>query len=195
MFLNKINYYDIYYYTIKIPKRTMKGHKEAISGVVWSDKIEIITSSWDHTIKIWDSELGGIKHELTGNKSFFDLDFSPLSHTIITASADRHIRLYDPRSTGFKIVFQIVFIVSCNEIIYTFFFLEGSLVKAIFTSHTQWVQSVRWSPIHENLFISGAYDNDMKLWDIRRFNNHNFTIFMKLCKDINISKKKFNFFL
>ncbi|XP_006617567.1 ribosome biogenesis protein WDR12 homolog isoform X1 [Apis dorsata] len=127
----------------RIPKRTMKGHKEAISGVVWSDKIEIITSSWDHTIKIWDSELGGIKHELTGNKSFFDLDYSPLSHTIITASADRHIRLYDPRST------------------------EGSLVKAIFTSHTQWVQSVKWSPVHENLFISGAYDNDMKLWDTR----------------------------
>lgn len=127
----------------RIPKRTMKGHKEAISGVVWSDKIEIITSSWDHTIKIWDSELGGIKHELTGNKSFFDLDYSPLSHTIITASADRHIRLYDPRST------------------------EGSLVKAIFTSHTQWVQSIRWSPVHENLFISGAYDNDMKLWDTR----------------------------
>lgn len=53
-----------------------------------------------------------------------------------------------------------------------FFFLEGSLVKAIFTSHTQWVQSIRWSPVHENLFISGAYDNDMKLWDTRRFNNH-----------------------
>ncbi|XP_043524232.1 ribosome biogenesis protein WDR12 homolog [Frieseomelitta varia] len=127
----------------RIPKRTMKGHKEAISGVVWSDKTEIITSSWDHTIKIWDSELGGIKHELAGNKSFFDLDYSILSRTVITASADRHIRLYDPRST------------------------EGTLVKTIFTSHTQWVQSIRWSPVDENLFISGAYDNEMKLWDTR----------------------------
>ncbi|CAK9809521.1 Ribosome biogenesis protein WDR12 homolog [Anthophora plagiata] len=127
----------------KVPKRTMKGHREAISGVVWSDKAEVITSSWDHTLKIWDTELGGIKHELSGNKSFFDLDYSPLSRSIITASADRHIRLYDPRS------------------------IEGALVKATFTSHTQWVQSVKWSPLDENLFISGAYDNDMKLWDTR----------------------------
>lgn len=127
----------------RVPKRTMKGHKEAISGIVWSDKAEIITSSWDHTIKIWDSELSGIKHEILGNKSFFDIDHSPLSRTIITASADKHIRLYDPRST------------------------EGALVKTMFTSHTQWVQSVRWSTIDENLFISGAYDNNMKLWDTR----------------------------
>lgn len=127
----------------RVPKRTMKGHKEAISSVVWSDKTELISSSWDHTIKLWDSELGGIKHELAGNKSFFDLDYSLLSRAIIAASADRHIRLYDPRST------------------------EGTLVKSVFTSHTQWVQSVRWSPVDENLFISGAYDNDMKLWDTR----------------------------
>lgn len=78
----------------------MKAHKEAISGVVWSDKTEIVTSSWDHTLKIWDTELGGIKHELMGNKSFFDVDYSGLARTLVTASADRHVRLYDPRSTG-----------------------------------------------------------------------------------------------
>lgn len=80
----------------------MKGHKEAISGVVWSDTAEIITSSWDHTLKIWDSELGGMKNEIPGNKSFFDLDYSRLSHAIVTGSADRHIRLYDPRSMGMQ---------------------------------------------------------------------------------------------
>ncbi|XP_033335271.2 ribosome biogenesis protein WDR12 homolog [Megalopta genalis] len=127
----------------RVPQRTMKGHKEVISGIVWSDKMEIITCAWDHTIKVWDSELGGIKHELAGNKSFFDIDYSPLNRSVITASADRHIRLYDPRST------------------------EGTLVKTVFTSHTQWVQSVKWSTIDEHLFISGAYDNDMKLWDTR----------------------------
>jgi len=127
----------------RTPKRTMKGHKEAISGVVWSDTAEIVTSSWDHTLKIWDAELGGMKHEIPGNKSFFDVDYSRLSRGVVTASADRHVRLYDPRST------------------------EGSVVKAMFTSHTQWVQTVRWSTTDEHLFISGAYDNNLKLWDTR----------------------------
>lgn len=36
----------------------------------------------------------------SGNKAFFDVNWSPLNNSIITASADRHIRLYDPRSTG-----------------------------------------------------------------------------------------------
>lgn len=89
-------------YILQVPKRTMKGHKEAISGIVWSDKTEVITSSWDHTMKIWDTELGGIKHELAGNKSFFDIDYSPLCRAVLAASSDRHIRLYDPRSKGCK---------------------------------------------------------------------------------------------
>lgn len=88
----------------------MKGHKEAVSGVVWSDKSELITCSWDHTLKIWDSELGGIKHEIPGNKSFFDLDYSPLSRVVITASADRHIRLYDPRTSGKIFLISLVYL-------------------------------------------------------------------------------------
>lgn len=78
----------------------MKGHKHAVSGVLWSDKTEIITCSWDHTIKIWDSELGGVKQEIHGDDSFFGIDYSPLSRTVIAGSADQHVRLYDPRSTG-----------------------------------------------------------------------------------------------
>lgn len=79
---------------------TMKRHKDAISGVKWSDKTEIVTSSWDHTVKIWDSELGSVKREFIGEKSYFDVDYSSLAHALITASADRHVRLYDPRSSG-----------------------------------------------------------------------------------------------
>lgn len=54
----------------------------------------------DHTIKFWDVELCGIRSEIVGNKSFFYADWSPLTKLLITASADRHIRLYDPRSSG-----------------------------------------------------------------------------------------------
>lgn len=127
----------------RTPLMTLPGHKEAISSVVWTENNEIFSSSWDHTIKLWDAELGGLKTEIVGNKSFFNISRSPLNHTLITASADRHVRLYDPRSQ------------------------EGSLVKSTFTSHVGWVSTVRWSTTHDSLFISGGHDGVLKLWDYR----------------------------
>lgn len=54
---------------------------------------------------------------------------------------------------------------------------EGAVCKSMFTSHTQWVQAVRWSTTQDHLFMSGAYDNNVKLWDTRRcvlvFNHSN----------------------
>jgi hypothetical protein len=41
-----------------------------------------------------------MKHELAGQKAFLDVSWSSLNNTAITASVDRHIRLYDPRSNG-----------------------------------------------------------------------------------------------
>ncbi|XP_057375586.1 ribosome biogenesis protein WDR12 homolog [Daphnia carinata] len=128
----------------RTPLMTLPGHKEAISSVVWTESNEIFSSSWDHTIKLWDAELGGLKSEIVGNKSFFCVSYSPLNQTLVSASADRHVRLYDARSQ------------------------EGSIVKATFTSHVGWVSTVCWSTTHERLFISGGHDNILKLWDSRR---------------------------
>lgn len=73
---------------------TLAGHKEGISGVTWMDsKTEICSASWDHTIKIWDTELAGMKQELVGNKSFFDISYSKQSRLLITAAAERTLRL------------------------------------------------------------------------------------------------------
>lgn len=46
-------------------------------------------------------------------------------------------------------------------------FLEGAIVKSTFFGHSQWVQSVSWSMTEEFVFISGAYDKQVKLWDYR----------------------------
>lgn len=82
----------------KTPLLTLEGHREAISSVQWIDNHNLLTASWDHTMKLWDLQLGGIKQELTGNKSFFGADYSNLNHLIITCSPDKNVKLYDPKS-------------------------------------------------------------------------------------------------
>uniref|UniRef100_A0A6P7FWP2 Ribosome biogenesis protein WDR12 homolog n=1 Tax=Diabrotica virgifera virgifera TaxID=50390 RepID=A0A6P7FWP2_DIAVI len=127
----------------KTPLNTLKGHKETISAVNWIDNYVVSTVSMDHTIKFWDAELCGIKNEIVGQKAYLSSSWSPLSNTLLASSADRHIRLYDPRST------------------------EGSLCKTTFTSHTLWVSSVIWSNYDQHLFLSGGYDSAVKMWDTR----------------------------
>lgn len=102
--LQKI-YFNFYFF-LKTPIVTLQGHREAISGVQWINEDSILTSSWDHTLKIWDLNLGGIKSEISGNKSFFDMSYSKINGLIITASADKSLRLYDPRSIR-EFFFQI----------------------------------------------------------------------------------------
>lgn len=127
----------------RVPLLTLAGHSEAVTGVQWIDINELCSASMDNNISIWDVEMASLKTQLNGSKAFFDIAYSHLSRQIISASADRHIRLWDPRIK------------------------DGAVVQCVFTSHNGWVSDVHWSPTSEYQFISGSYDCVLKLWDTR----------------------------
>ncbi|XP_022904368.2 ribosome biogenesis protein WDR12 homolog [Onthophagus taurus] len=125
------------------PLHTLTGHKESISKALWLDNENICTVSMDHTIKIWDATLCGLKREMIGQKANLSASWSTLSNSLLVTSADRHIRLYDPRNA------------------------EGSVCKVTYTSHKSWVTCVAWSQYDQNLFMSGGHDECVKVWDTR----------------------------
>ena len=89
----------------RTPLITLAGHKEGISGVTYMETpTDVITASWDHTLRLWDAETSSLKTELVGNKAFLGLAYSPEKKMILTAACERTIRMYDPRSNDGLIV-------------------------------------------------------------------------------------------
>lgn len=128
----------------RTPLLTLAGHKECISGVAWLDSAtDVVSASWDHTLRVWDAETSSLKTELVGNKAFFGVTYSPERRMLLTAACERTVRMYDPRST------------------------DGLLVKSAYASHQGWVTCVDWCKGSDQLFVSGSHDSLLKMWDVR----------------------------
>lgn len=66
-------------------------------------KEEFATGGMDNTLRIWDLNKMSESNTLQGVKAFFDIDYSQHSKLIASGSSDRHVRLWDPRTTTGKV--------------------------------------------------------------------------------------------
>ncbi|XP_003372075.1 WD domain, G-beta repeat-containing domain protein [Trichinella spiralis] len=125
------------------PMFTLAGHRDQVVGVCWKSPSEVVTASWDHSIHVWNVEYLERVRALSGDCCFTDVAYSPLNHLLLSTCSDKSVRMWDVRST------------------------EGSMVKALFNSHSKWASSVDWSKTNSNLFLSSDFAGLLKLWDIR----------------------------
>jgi len=121
----------------------MTGHSESIMSLTQMSQNEIVSASVDNTIRVWDLNKLQEENVLQGVKAHFSVDYSPHKKLLATGSSDRHVRLWDARTT------------------------TGKVSASALTSHSLWVSSVRWNPNKENQLLSGSYDKVVKVWDVR----------------------------
>ncbi len=117
----------------------LRGHNSWINEMAWSpDGQTLASSSYDQTIRLWDSQSGRQIRALTGHREkVWSVAWSPSGQMLASASSDLTIRLWAARSG-----------VQTRK-------LEG---------HKGDILSVAWSPDGQTL-ASSSYDQTIRLWD------------------------------
>ncbi|KRX01534.1 WD40-repeat-containing domain [Pseudocohnilembus persalinus] len=115
-------------------------HHDNISRCLWKNQNQIYTSSFDHSIKLYDTtKVAQVQSIATKDSAVTTFNFD--QDLVISGHEDSYIKTFDMR--------------------------EGKGPVNIFKSHTLWVSDIQKVPINDHQFISCSYDHTIKLWDQR----------------------------
>jgi DNA excision repair protein ERCC-8 len=125
--------------------KTAKEHKLGITQVAFYpfDSLAFLTSSYDHTVKIYSSETLQASASFDLDAVVYNMALSPIASHLLVACATQgpNVRLVDLRS--------------------------GATAHSL-AGHAGAVLATAWSPVAEHLLASGATDGSVRFWDIRR---------------------------
>ncbi|KAF9359489.1 hypothetical protein BGX34_008331 [Mortierella sp. NVP85] len=118
--------------------QTLRGHDQAVR-VVYSPKgDQILSGSWDKTVRIWDAQSGNCRHVLVGHSDHIQsVAYSPRGDQVASSGDDMTIRLWNPVNGH------------CRQIL---------------SNHDKGVFCVAYSP-KGNLLASGSDDCTARLWN------------------------------
>ena len=143
------------------PTISLQAHNAKVSGLSCYGRGGynelMITSSWDHSIKVWNIERQDCLMTLNSSRVVGCLDSSPHSAGIcVTGHPDCSLRLWDMRVDDGK---------------------DGQTNKnrpsillsdnVFRPSHEAWISQVYWSHRDPYQIFSCSHDGTLKLWDIR----------------------------
>jgi guanine nucleotide-binding protein subunit beta-2-like 1 protein len=129
-----------------VPKRTLTGHNHFVSDVVISSDGQFaLSSSWDHTLRLWDLNTGLTTRRFVGHTSdVLSVSFSADNRQIVSGSRDKTIKLWN----------------TLGECKYD--------IKE--DGHEGWVSCVRFSPNGLNpVIVSCGWDKVVKVWELTKF--------------------------
>eukprot|EP01138_Halocafeteria_seosinensis_P016277 gb/GECG01016607.1/.p1 GENE.gb/GECG01016607.1/~~gb/GECG01016607.1/.p1 ORF type:complete len:438 (+),score=42.87 gb/GECG01016607.1/:1-1314(+) len=122
------------------------AHKNSVSGFCWGEGGALVSASWDHSLKVWETtDNPRCIRTLHCNKVITSVASSNFGTTLVTGHPDKAIRLWDLRSGS----------------------EQSDSTYETRSSHTSWVSSVAWSRDTDYTFASLDYNGRICVWDTR----------------------------
>lgn len=162
---------------------TLRGHDVPIGRIAWSPDGQLLaSSSYDHTIRLWDLQTGTLYRELTGHRrSVKSVAWTPDGQRLASGSDDTTVRIWDVatgelqqtlpghydgvRAVAWSPDGQIL--ASGGEDTTIHLWTNQGTLKQTLAGHTRAINSLAWSP-DGHLLASSADDATIRLWDRSR---------------------------
>ncbi|KAL1691276.1 WD40-repeat-containing domain protein [Schizophyllum commune] len=129
----------------KAPLSVLKSHTARVSRVVFGPDYtnRAYSCGFDSTVRVWDVENGVCAHTINAaEKPFLDLNLSTDGTTVLAASTDRTVAVYDTRDTG-------------------------AVAATVSTLPHPATPSCVVAGAEGHQAMTGAYDGVARLWDLR----------------------------
>ncbi len=163
----------------KVGAKTFYGHTDAVCSLAIAQSGELLSGSWDDTIKVWDLKSGQCLKTLEGHTSWVSCLAIAPSGELISGSFDDTIKVWDLKS-GQRLktleghtgqVYCLAFapsgdLVSGSEdkTIKVWDLKSGECLKT-FSGHTSFVYCLAIAP--SGKLVSGSTDITIKVWDLK----------------------------